>query len=435
MKTLPWVCACHLLCAGLTHAAALEGDPFSDEESFAELEAVSTPDTLLLGGFAESRNQLSLHDPDQPLSLRQKVQVEGLWRRDALSVFGELEGSLEGAATTWPGEHTLWRAGFRELYLGYDTETVDILIGRKIHRWGTGDGINPMDLVNPLDTRDPLSSGRADNRLPVWSIDTTVSGKGVSLEGIVLPLAGVNTLPPSGNPWEPRLLRRLREGEKMGGLSLSEPEKPDRWFRDVEYGARLSTNLRGWDLALMGFRGYADNPLFTGRPQGSGMDWTSEYRHFSALGVSFAKGLGSQTIRGEAAYKPHFPVQGDRGVQRANLWQAVLGWDWNIDGAYYLNVQIFGDQQDRADATGKRLWHGGAYEVSGTWCQDALKAGIRGRFYTSGEGTLTELFLEYELDDHWQASTGIMCWSGTQDTILGQYTKNDFAYLTLRYVF
>lgn len=435
MKVLPWVCACSLLCAGPAHAAALAGDPFSDEESFAGLETVNTPDTLLLGGFAESRNQLPLRAPGQPLSLRQKAQVEGLLRRETLSVFGELAGSLEGAAATWPGEHTLWRAGFRELYLGYDTETVDILVGRKIHRWGTGDGINPMDLVNPLDTRDPLSSGRADNRLPVWSISAAVSKKGVSLEGIMLPLAGVNTLPPSGNPWEPRLLRSLREGEKAGDWSLSEPEKPERWFRDVEYGTRLSTNLQGWDLALMGFRGYADTPLFTGSAQEGGMEWRSEYQRFSALGLSFAKGFGSQTIRGEAACKPRFPVQGEREPRRTDLWQAVFGWDWDIDGAYYLNFQVFADQQGLADATGKRRWHGGAYEVSGTWCQDALKAGIRGRFYTSGEGTLTELFLEYELDDHWKVSTGIMCWSGTQDSILGQYTENDFTYLTLRYVF
>ena len=55
--------------------------------------------------------------------------------------------------------------------------------------------------------------------------------------------------------------------------------------------------------------------------------------------------------------------------------------------------------------------------------------------YTSGEGTLTEVFLEYELDDHWKASTGVMFWTGGEDTILGEYTDNDFVYLTLRYAF
>ena len=51
------------------------------------------------------------------------------------------------------------------------------------------------------------------------------------------------------------------------------------------------------------------------------------------------------------------------------------------------------------------------------------------------EGTLTEVFLEYELDDHWKASTGVMFWTGGEDTILGEYTDNDFVYLTLRYSF
>lgn len=45
------------------------------------------------------------------------------------------------------------------------------------------------------------------------------------------------------------------------------------------------------------------------------------------------------------------------------------------------------------------------------------------------------MFLEYELDDHWKASTGVMFWTGGEDTILGEYTDNDFVYLTLRYAF
>lgn len=217
MKTLFRACAVCLFWFGFAHAA-VEGDPFSDGQAFSDLHAIEASDTFLLGGFAESRNQFSLNDPETPISLRQKVQVEALWRRDVLSLFGSLEGSYEGAAHTWPGDHSPWKADLRELYLTYDTDNIDIFLGRKTHRWGTGDGINPMDLINPLDTRDPVTTGRADNRLPVWLFSGTVSGNGISFEGVFLPKAEVNALPRSGNPWEPRALRELRRQRDDGLL-------------------------------------------------------------------------------------------------------------------------------------------------------------------------------------------------------------------------
>ncbi len=434
MKTLFRACAVCLLWFGFAHAS-VEGDPFSDSQTFADLHAVKASDTFLIGGFAESRNQLSLNNPDTPISLRQKVQVEALWRRDVLSFFGSLEGSYEGAARMWPGGNSPWQAALREAYMTYDTDNIDIFIGKKTHRWGTGDGINPMDLINPLDTRDPITTGRADNRLPVWLFSGTVSGNGISFEGVFLPRAEVNALPRSGSPWEPRALRKLRRQQRDGHAMLTDSDKPDRWFRNVEYGGRLSANFSGWDLALMAFHGFTDNPVFVGKARGENMRWTAQYPRFTAFGASFAKGLGSQTLRGEVAYKPRFPVQGGLGFYRANLWQGVLGWDYDIDSKYYLNLQLFWDVQERSPSFGTRTWHGATYEISGKWLRDALKTGIRGKWYTSGEGTLTEVFLEYELDDHWKASTGVMCWTGGGNTLLGEYKNNDFVYLNLRYAF
>ncbi len=61
-----------------------------------------------------------------------------------------------------------------------------MFIGRKIHRWGTGDGVNPLDLINPLDVRDPVAAGNADNRVRLL-MSTTYTVGAWSLEGIILP--------------------------------------------------------------------------------------------------------------------------------------------------------------------------------------------------------------------------------------------------------
>ena len=36
-----------------------------------------------------------------------------------------------------------------EAYLTIDTERIYLILGKKMMRWGTDDGINPMDLINP----------------------------------------------------------------------------------------------------------------------------------------------------------------------------------------------------------------------------------------------------------------------------------------------
>ena len=65
MKTLFRACAVCLFWFGFAHAA-VEGDPFSDGQAFSDLHAIEASDTFLLGGFAESRNQFSLNDPETP---------------------------------------------------------------------------------------------------------------------------------------------------------------------------------------------------------------------------------------------------------------------------------------------------------------------------------------------------------------------------------
>lgn len=427
MRALILACAFCLVRAGCAYG--LEGDPFADgQQDFSSLQKIETPNSLVLGGFVESRNQLALHHFNRPVSLRQKLQVEALWRRDALSLFGNFEGSYEGAAQSWQGEHAQSQAGPRELYLTWDTDAVDVFLGRKIHRWGTGDGINPMDLINPLDTKDPMATGRADNRVPVCLLDATFSWGKHSLEGVVLPRAGVNALPRYGNPWEPLALHTLRSQSLFDGS-----EEPDEWLRDMEFGSRFSSHLAGWDLALMAFRGFVDNPMFVSGT--SNMARRAEYPSFSAFGLSFAKGFGGQTVRGEAACKPRFPLQEPTGFDRADLWQTVLGWDYDLDSKYYLNFQVFGDYQEGGRSSGDQTWHGAAYEISGKWLRDALKTGVRGKWYTSGDGALTELFLEYEVDDHWKAASGFMFWTGKKNSLMGQYRENDLFSIIFRYSF
>jgi hypothetical protein len=125
------------------------------------------------------------------------------------------------------------------------------------------------------------------------------------LEGVLIPKAEVNKLSLPNSPWEPKGLKELRRGVESGEIVLSPGEEPDDWFKDSEFAFRVSTVWKGFDLALLYYNGYTDDPayhrdyLIDGR-----MRFTPRYQRYQAYGFNFAKGFERATIRGELAVKP-----------------------------------------------------------------------------------------------------------------------------------
>lgn len=417
--------------------ASLVGDPFADADVFSDVSELKVEkDPFKLGGYVEFRNQLGMNDLKKPVSIRQRLHLEAKWEKGALSFFSSMDADQELAAETWGGEgHRVRDIGIKEVYAMYDSDSMDFFVGRKIHRWGTSDGINPMDLINPLDILDPISTGRADNRVPVLMGAGILTLGNWTLEGVYLPRAEVCDLPRSGNPWEPRDLRLIRQ-QTQGNLVLNSAQKPDQWFSDSEFGGRIATTIDGWDIAALVFHGHADSPVLKTSVSGGKTTLIPEYLEYTAYGATFAKGMGSSTLRGELAWKRNYPYQDARTglAVRNDLAQFVLGGDYNLDGKYYFNIQVFVDAY-ALDSSRSNWQHGFTYEISGKWADDTLTVGVRGKLHTDGEGALTELFADYDLTDSWKLRTGIMVWSGPRDGALGQYDDNDYIYATLRYSF
>ena len=66
---------------------------------------------------------------------------------------------------------------------------------------------------------------------------------------------------------------------------------------------------------------------------------------------------------------------------------------------------------------------------------DDLTAGFRGMYFTSNEGSASEIFAEYKIGDNWEIAPGYMTFNGPKGTRLGQFYDNDMVYLRLRYSF
>ncbi len=443
------------------------GDPFADDNLFfsdfagdsAETRASGDRVKLELHGYLESRNRLRTTDSEL-ISTRQRLWLEGqggygaaeaVGAEPPLRVFVSGAVDVDSGAADLSDDHDTARIYLEEAFLTVDRQGWNAVIGRKIHRIGTGDGINPLDLINPLDYRDPFATGRSDARLPVLLGLATINlpvpepFQEANLDVIVVPLAQVNRLNSPGSAWEPPGLQKLRAGHREGAYVLEDQKEPDRAFDQAEVEVRLAATLSGWDLSLIGFYGYLDSPVFE-REYRSGpgtmqtLHITPIHPDFSAFGFTFAKGLDRSTLRGELAVKPDLPVmtKGDTlpGFSRTTVMEGVLGIDRTFGTNLYVNLQYFFSRTREAERFINDTWaHGITYDVHDTFLQDDLEAGVRGILGFTGQGWSFETYAEYRLADDWLFQGSLLFFEGFDSGAFGQYDDNDLVTMRVRYSF
>jgi hypothetical protein len=118
--------------------------------------------------------------------------------------------------------------------------------------------------------------------------------------------------------------------------------------------------------------------------------------------------------------------------------QSVLGIDYDLDSKYYFNIQTFIDLfngSNKRQESKNKIWNGVSYEISGKWLRDDLKAGVRGKIYTSGDGALTDFFVQYKLNDNVEFNTGIMLWIGSNESNFGRYSESNMVYCNVKFSF
>jgi hypothetical protein len=416
-----------------------------EEEALNEEEAKF----LSLGGYLESRNQVRIRDVGDPISLRQRLWLDCYLGQGWVRAFASAYFDYDPAVRDWTDDNDeLYYVELNEAYLTVDIERIDFIFGKKMMRWGTGDGINPMDLINPRDYRDPIASARADARLPIVLANGIFLLGPVTVEGVLIPKPEVNKFSLANSPWEPEGLRELRKTAESGEIVLAPREEPGDWFRHPEFAFRVSTVWHSFDLALLYYNGYTDDPAYHRDYLTDGrMRFTPRYHRYRAYGFNFAKGFERATIRGEVAVKPDllFSIDPDDpsyqkdsdGLVSRELYQGVIGIDRTFFTNLYVNLQFFADLiEDGQEAlVSKQKTHGITFEISDKFLGDDLTAGFRGMYFTSNDGSASEIFAEYKIGDNWQIAPGYMFFSGPKDSRLGQFNDNDTIYLRVRYSF
>jgi hypothetical protein len=262
-----------------------------------------------LGGFVRLDGSYNYaHDPPPPmgtdyrglsklrLALRLELPLRLGERWDAFvsgQAFHDFAYSIQGREHYPPAVLDVHEqeAEIREAWLrGTPAARLDVKLGRQIVVWGKSDNIRVVDVLNPLDFREPGLTDLEDLRLPLnmSRLDYYFGDWGVSAIAI----------------HEVRFDKNPAPGSDFLAIpaSLLPPEAiPAHGGRNTEYAMSLGGIFSGWELAFYWAQVFEDQAHFADVDPGPGVVIRQEHARTTMGGLAANVALGNFLLKAEAA--------------------------------------------------------------------------------------------------------------------------------------
>ena len=327
------------------------------------------------------------------------------------------------------------REAFADLYLGQ----TDLRLGKQRIAWGTADGVNPTDNLNPVDYGRPFEE---DNRLEVLALKADHYWGDWTLEFVWLPVFVPAAQPAPGSRWypptaPPSLLT-------LGELTFAPPVLPVRELSNSETALKLARTAKGVDYSFSYFRGWDDLPTihasFTpqvGDPTILDVTLTPVYHRLEVLGADFAATRGKFGFRGEAAwFLTEDRARTDPEIKNP-YYQLVLGTDYTPGEKLYFGAQLVGEYVTPSAGT-PGPDEGAAYAIMG---ELQYKPNLKWQWTLDGVYNLTDTDFLLRPSVSWSPADGItlraglVILDGPAGTRFGQFAGNDYGFVEVKMAF
>lgn len=224
-------------------------------------------------------------------------------------------------------------------YLGQ----VELSAGKQRRSWGSTDGVNPVDVLNPRDLTFPPDA----RKLAVPMLHADVYASDVRVELALLPVFTPARLP--GESWRPALTPELPPGVSVVEVFPPEENRPAAEIGNVQFGVRGTLDLGGFDVSGTYFHGFRTQPTMSAHvepgdaPGQVRLQPVLDYERVHLLGIDFSGAVGDVVLRGEAAYGIPVGSSGPGGSAGSHSLQAVLGGEYLIPGGPRTVIQAIFD--------------------------------------------------------------------------------------------
>ncbi len=316
-------------------------------------------------------------------------------------------------------------------------ESFDAKVGKVIVAWGTGDLVNPTDIVNPVDYTDLLDS----EKIGVPGTDASYFiGEETRLRLVVVPTFTPSRLPPAGerfNPVPPEGIFLPTPIGPVGPVPVGHRDLPARTFENAQAALRASSTVEGFDLSATYFTGFNDLPVLTIDPTGdpaSPIVLTPRFDRIHMFGGDMSTTLGDFELHAEAA---QFVTEGDRDD---DYLQYVFGTNWSrgdlLIGKDQLTVILeYTGEWVTKDATAENV-------IPATGFARAFTGAVLGRvtyrpiaglelqataalIVDGDENIYVRPEATYEFGSHTKHNVGLDLLSGPRGTFFGQFRDED----------
>jgi len=237
----------------------------------------------------------------------------------------------------------------REFYFDGYIDNVFIKLGKQQTVWGQSDGVQVLDVVNPMYYREFISDKIETRRIPLWTASVEFPINEWMAQLIWLPDQTYHLYPEQNSEYtitSPKLIPFIDSTQQV---LLEQEDKPNQFVKDSDYGVRLTNFINGWDISVNYLYQYNNSLAVIQQHQNNIHKINSEYVRTHLFGASFAKTFGSFSIRGELAYLSdstplHNTSTNIVSDNTAEEIKGVVGIDYSGLSDTLLSMQLFTSQ-------------------------------------------------------------------------------------------
>ncbi len=309
----------------------------------------------------------------------------------------------------------------RELNATIHKGKVTAELGRQIIRWGKTDILTPTDRFAP---RDYLSSVVDSDFLGVTAARVTVAGASDSLDIVWQPWFTPSRTPLLNQRW-------TALPPELNGVAIIDAGA--RYPGRGQYGARWNHIASGYEYSLSYFDGFNSLPLFDAQfdPRTAAVRAQRFYPSMRMYGGDTAIQLPWVTVKGEAGY---FTTT-TSGAQDYILYVIQLERqvkEWSFVGGYAGEAVTRGADNPLSftpDRGFAKSFVGRAALTIDVNRSLAVETAVR------PAGSFVRFEYSQMFGQHWRATPGIAWIRGGAADFLGQYRRNSYLSLAVRYSF
>lgn len=427
---------------------------------------VPAEETYSLSGRLDVRGVREIEsdsvEEDPGVEGRLKISTES----SALGFHSWLEGGWDGSVKRPARDNSLFKSydevyqsntpyfEFKELYLSYSSQKVELRAGIQRFAWGRIDEYPSNDLLNPWDYSQFPRKGLEDRKIGVPSLSAALNEGDWTFETVWLPVFVPYRLPMPDERWSGSSVASALKHVPNAQVVAEEPDLPERSLENGTVGMRIKhLGTVEWTLNL--FHGFDPRPVFKTTalsliPTAGGNvvidpGYVPDFHRITTVGIDAAAVKGDFSLRAEASYAFNrylnikhefwgYPTNPGLGVYSLN--PAEQKHD-TVDYGIGADYRLFEDGQLTMQAQ-QKLTLGNIESLYERKIETILWANLKASFMNQKIETNTSIAFNPEHDDRmtkanilyvfsdaWKAGTTYVAFTGPDQSYFGTYSRND----------